>query len=230
MIWKIWDQVLSFVPHSVGVYGAPETGKTTLDLQLTTQGEVRPLGSKDRTEHVMSPITKRYMQPVSTLKRVKSDGVRRVFSSRDLGGNIEYHNLWMRDMWERKVSTVVVIVDNRHLLDPKNTDNQTALSYIVESLRTMQKPKGLGIRHLFRKKYHPKRLILLANKADLWLNTKDEFELWKRGAIIKHELFEPFRESLYRLQEMNIPVRVDACSASIGWNVDEAIFRGMMDL
>ena len=190
VIWKIWDQVLSFIPHAVGVYGAPETGKTTLDLQLTTQGEVRPLGEGDRTRHVMSPISTRYMQPVSTLKRVRSDGVRRVFSSRDLGGNTEYHNLWLHDMWQRRVSTIVIVVDHRHILDPMNTDNQIALSYIVESLRTMKKPKGLGIRHLFQKKYHPSRIIVLANKADLWLNTKEEFDLWERGVLRSAEPLE----------------------------------------
>ena len=76
----------------------------------------------------------------------------------------------------------------------------------------------------------PSRIVLLANKADLWLNDEESFDLWRRGAIIRHPIFDAFRETIYDIQEANIPLRVDAVSATIGWNVDEALFRGLMDL
>ena len=153
----MWEAIRSskqYVPHSVGVYGASMTGKTTLDRQLTTQGEVRPLGEDDRTHH-----------------RQKS----------------------------RDAYSILLL-------------------------------KGLGIRRFFfQRKYMPRRIIILMNKADLWLD-EEGFELWEKGFIVRHSVFDVFRQSLYELQEANIPVRVDACSASIGWNVDDAIFRGLMDL
>lgn len=231
VIWKIWDQLLSFVPHSVGVYGAPLTGKTTLDRQLTSQGPVRPLSEeKDRTKHMKKPLSNQYILPEATLKRVKSDGTKRMVRSRDIGGDEKYHNMWIRDMWQRKVATVVIVIDHRHLVESNNVDNQMAVEYIVECLRTMKKPKGLGLKRIFQRKYHPARVIILANKADLWLDTQEELELWQRGAIMKHEIFQPFHEALYQLQEMNIPTYVDAVSAQVGWNVDKALFRGIMDL
>jgi len=123
------------------------------------------------------------------------------------------------------------VIDHRHMIDPSNTDNQVALSYLVQSLRERKKPKGRGIwKTLFQRKYTPRRIILLANKADVWLNDEESFDLWRRGAIIRHPLFDSFRETIYEIQEANIPLRVDAVSAAIGWNVDEALFRGLMDL
>ena len=228
----MWEAIRSskqYVPHSVGVYGASMTGKTTLDRQLTTQGEVRPLGEEDRTHH-RKKRSGQYALPLPTHKRIRSQGLKKTIVSRDLGGHVEYHNSWLKDMWERKVKTIVVVLDHRHLEDQNNTDNQVALSYLVRSLRNQVRPKGLGIRRFFfQRKYMPRRIIILMNKADMWLD-EEGFELWEKGFIVRHSIFDVFRQSLYELQEANIPVRVDACSATIGWNVDDAIFRGLMDL
>jgi len=229
-MWEVLKNTKAYVNHSVGVYGASETGKTTLDRQLTTQGEVRPLGDKDRTHHTKKRSGK-YVMPEPTAKRIRSHGLRRTIVSRDLGGHKEYHGTWLRDRWPSKVRTIVVVIDHRHMIDPSNTDNQVALSYLVQSLRQGTKPKGRGIwKTLFQRKYSPRRILLLANKADAWLNDEESFDLWRRGAIIRHPIFDSFRETIYEIQEANIPLRVDAVSAAIGWNVDEALFRGLMDL
>jgi len=226
-MWEVVRSSKQFVPHSVGVYGASETGKTTLDKQLTTQGEVRPLGEDDRTHH---PLKRgNYILPPATAKRIRSQGLKKTVVSRDLGGHTEYHSSWLKDMWERKVKTIVVVLDNRHLLEVGNTDNQVALSYLVQSLRNQVRPKGLGLKRIFQRKYMPKRVIVLMNKADKWMD-ETAYELWEKGFIVRHEIFDVFRKTLYEFQEANIPVRVDACSATIGWNVDDAIFRGLMDL
>ena len=45
--WQLLVHGKNYVPRQVGVYGATETGKTTLDQQLTTKGEIRELGEDD---------------------------------------------------------------------------------------------------------------------------------------------------------------------------------------
>ena len=49
--WKVIDWAGKFVTHSVGIYGATEAGKTTLDQQLMTEGYVEPLDERHRTHH-----------------------------------------------------------------------------------------------------------------------------------------------------------------------------------
>ena len=47
--WKVVDWAGKFVTHNVGIYGATEAGKTTLDQQLMTEGYVEPLDERHRT-------------------------------------------------------------------------------------------------------------------------------------------------------------------------------------
>ena len=166
--------------------------------------------------------------PEATRKRVKSDGIKsRTVISRDVGGHSEYHGMWLRDMIERKVKTIVVVIDNRHLKDSRNTDNQLALGFLVEALSSKTIPKGLSIRARLRaKKYRPTRIMLLANKADDWMDD-EAFHLWERGFIARHEIFNVFRNHLYQLQSMQIPVHMDAISARYDWNVEPAVLKGL---
>lgn len=226
-IWQVLLRSRTFVPNQVGVYGASETGKTTLDRQLTTVGEIKELGEKDRTHHPKTGLfVEKYRLPKVTSKRIKSTGLEKTVISRDLGGHVEYHSSWLRDMIERNVGTVVVVVDHRHIIDPKNVDNQTALGYLVNALGRRTKPKGLSLRGRWRaRKYSPKRLILLANKADEWMNP-DYYVEWEQGFVARHPIFDVFREELYKLHEMHIPVRIDAISARYGWNVEDALIKG----
>lgn len=226
-MWEVLRQSRGYVPHSVGVYGASQTGKTTLDRQLTTQGEIRPYGEDDRTHHTLR--RGKYILPEATHKRIRSRGMKRTIVSRDIGGHVEYHSTWLRDLWLRKVKTIVVVMDHRHMEDPANTDNQVALSYLVTSLQNQTRPKGLGLRRIFQRRYMPQRIILLMNKADEWMN-QETYSQWEQGFILRHPIFDAFRQTLYEIQEMKIPLRADACSAAVGWNVDEAIFRGLADL
>lgn len=86
-IWQVLTHGSSYVPQQVGVYGASETGKTTLDKQLTTKGEIKALGDEHRTHHKKSWLGRERM-PTATRKRVKSDGIRnRTVISRDIGGH-----------------------------------------------------------------------------------------------------------------------------------------------
>jgi len=227
-IWQVLTKSKNYVPHQIGVYGATESGKTTLDKQFTTKGEVRELGESDRTHHEKTLfISGEKKLPRSTKKHIKSDGLERTIVSSDIGGHVEYHSMWLRDMIARKVSTVVIVVDHRHLLDSDNLANQTALGYLVRALSQKQIPKGLTLRQRLRaRKYHPKRVILLANKADEWLD-EEGYELWRRGFIARHKIFDVFRDDLYDFHEIHIPVYIDAISARYGWNVENAILQGL---
>jgi hypothetical protein len=225
-IWQVIKSIAGYVPHSVSVIGPSESGKTTLDLQLTTKGEIRNFGSKERTHHRKGWLG-RYKLPDASRKKVRSEGVQKTIVSRDLGGHVDYHHLWMRDMIERKVRNVVVIIDNRHLMDPRNLDNQTAMGFLVETLSKRYRIRGLSWRARLRsRKYAPERILLLANKADDWMSDADH-NMWEKGFIARHQIFDVFRNHLYDLQAMHIPVYTDAISAKYGWNVNEAIIKGL---
>jgi hypothetical protein len=225
--WQLLVHGRTYVPRQVGVYGATETGKTTLDQQLTTKGEIRALGELDRTHHQQKKLFRNITKlPPATTKRVKSNGLEKTVVSRDLGGHIEYHSMWLRDMIERKVGTVIVVVDHRHLKNSKDVTNQTALGYLVQSLAKKTIPRGLSLRARLRaRKYSPKRILLIANKADEWMDN-DAYDLWEKGFISRHSIFDVFREDLYKLHSLHIPVRMDAISAKYSWNVEEAIIKG----
>lgn len=225
--WQLLIHGRTYVPRQVGVYGATETGKTTLDQQLTTKGEIRELGEAERTHHFKKKLLRNIKKlPPPTTKRVKSQGLEKTVVSRDIGGHIEYHSMWLRDMIERKVGTVIVVVDHRHLLKASDISNQTALGYLVQSFAEHTIPRGLSLRARFRaKKYAPKRILLLANKADEWMDDNG-YDLWEKGFISRHPIFDVFREDLYKLHAMGIPVRMDAISARYSWNVEDAIVKG----
>ena len=146
MAHGIWQMLLhgkSYIPRQVGVYGANETGKTTLDQQLTTKGEIREMGENERTHHTKKKLFRNIPKmPAPTTKRVKSNGLEKTVVSRDIGGHIEYHSMWLRDMIERKVGTVVVVVDHRHLEKSNDISNQTALGYLVQSFAQNTIPRG----------------------------------------------------------------------------------------
>tara|TARA_B100001094_G_scaffold119980_1_gene115670 strand:- start:213 stop:560 length:348 start_codon:yes stop_codon:yes gene_type:complete len=113
-------------------------------------------------------------------------------------------------------------------MDTNNVDNQTALGYLLTALSDKNNiPKGLTWRGWWRaKKYYPKRVVVLANKADEWMTDADH-ATWEKGFIARHKIFDVFREDFYRLQAMNVPVYMDAMSAKYGWNVQDALVKGL---
>ena len=52
-IWRLSSTLASLVPVQISVIGATGTGKTTLDRQLTTRGEVRMFSDAERTHHML---------------------------------------------------------------------------------------------------------------------------------------------------------------------------------
>lgn len=228
--WRFFDAAGKYVSHNVGVYGFTETGKSTLDRQLMTEGKVRPLGEMDRTHHKKKWLTGHHKMPEKQIHRVRSEGLAKTIVSRDIGGHKEYFPMWLRDMYQRRIKTLIIMIDHRHLVNPDDTSNQLAFGYIVESLMSGKRPRGLGFIKRFKaRNWRPSRIIVLANKADVWLD-EDGYSQWERGLISEHPIFAPFKEHLYQLQELRIPTRVDAVSASTPWNVEDAIMKGMSDL
>ena len=221
------DKVKEYIRYDIGVYGASMTGKTTLDKQLTTPGLIRPLGENQRTHHKIKAFSSNHRMPNLSAKRLVSKGRKKTVVSRDIGGHEEYQYMWLKDMYERKIRAVVVVIDHRHLKDARNTDNQVALGFLVEALSNKTIPKGLSIRARLRaKKYRPIRIMLLANKADEWMDD-ESFHLWERGFIARHKIFNVFRNTLYQLQGMQIPVHIDAISARYDWNVESTVLKGL---
>jgi len=227
-IWRLLNKIMTFVPYDVSVIGASGSGKTTLDMQLTTRGEIRRLKDEDRTHHAKNWLGS-YKMPLTSRKKVSSDGnLAKTIVSRDLGGHIQYHSTWLRDMINRNSSSVILVIDDRHLKDPHNVDNQTALGYLVRGLTDKKNiPKGLTWRGWWRaKSYYPQRVVILANKADQWMTDADH-NTWEKGFISRHNIFDVFRPDLYKLQSLNIPVYMDAISARYGWNVQDGLYKGL---
>ena len=227
-IWRLMNKIMTFVPYDVSVIGASGTGKTTLDMQLTTRGEIRKLRDEDRTHHPTNWLGS-YKMPLTSRKKVTSDGnLAKTIVSRDIGGHIQYHSTWLRDMINRNSSSVILVIDDRHIKDPHNVDNQTALGYLVRGLSDKKNiPKGLTWKGWWRaKNYYPHRIIILANKADEWM-TDEDHNIWEKGFISRHNIFNVFRPDLYKLQAMNIPVYMDAISARYWCNVQEGLYKGL---
>ena len=120
-IWRLSQTLASLIPVNISVIGPTGSGKTTLDRQLTTRGEVRMFSEDERTHHTKTWLGN-YRMPEATKKRVKSEGLARTVVSRDLGGHEEYRTLWLADMINRDSKNVFVIIDHRHILDSNNVD------------------------------------------------------------------------------------------------------------
>ena len=75
--------------YNFGIYGAGEVGKTTLQRQLRTRGEVPEI--KKRTDGLQRP----------SRKVVKIDGNLKTVKSADVGGQAQYWNQWVQDMRKR---------------------------------------------------------------------------------------------------------------------------------
>jgi len=108
--------------YSFGIYGAGEVGKTTLQRQLQTRGEVPNI--RKRTDGLQRP----------TRKVVKIDGSLKTVKSADVGGQAQYWIQWVQDMRNRKVEYIIFLIDNRHNEEKFNMDNQLAWRFLVDTI------------------------------------------------------------------------------------------------
>ena len=100
-------------PRRVGIYGPTEVGKTTLDMYMTTPGEMEELGEKHRTTHFKKLIGSDYVLPMPTRKRIRYEGKKRVVHSSDIGGERKFWSLWVDDMVDRQVEGIIFMFDDR---------------------------------------------------------------------------------------------------------------------
>ena len=225
----VWGQALyhSWRPRKVGIYGAPQVGKTTLDRYMTTPGEMEAIADEDRTEHGrVFGLVGPYKMPKPTRKRIGWHGEKRVVFSSDVGGQERFWNLWIEDAVTRRVEAVVYMFDDRAFKGGDESLQQIAgFRFLVDRLiKRDYRYRSLRSR-LRGKRYHPKVVMLVANKADRFFD-ETASKLWHDGRIGEHKVFDPFRDDLIRLQKAGIPTKRSFMATRIGWNVEKT----MLDL
>jgi len=227
-LWGAWKK------HRIGVYGYWGTGKSTLNRQMATAGELEvedEAAAETSTYHAFSQSKKKYVLPPASRKRISLTtpslgSIRRTIVSADIGGHMEYFDLWLEDMVSRDVQVVIWLIDHRHLMDPADVTQQIAFSRFVDAIVNGNYPRFRS-RRLRRKakKYKPEVVGLIANKADLWMHDdwKDKFGTPRMG---EHPIFEPFRGDLIKIQrQLMVPTLKRACSALYNWNVELMIWN-----
>ena len=205
-------------PRRVGVYGASLVGKTTLDRYMTTPGEMEEIPLDARTSHTR--LLGRFLLPKATRKRVSWKGQKRVVYSSDVGGEERFWNLWIDDMVNRNVEAVVYMFDERAFSGGEEAIKQNGgFKFLVDCLVNRQY-RYRNLRARWRgKKYTPRLVMLVANKADRFFDENAAI-LWQQDRIGEHKIFDPFRDDLIRLQKAGIPTRRSFMATRIGWNVE----------
>ena len=176
------------------------------------------ISPEDRTRHFR--ILGKYVLPRPTRKRVSWKGEKRVVYSSDVGGQERFWNLWVDDMVNRQVECAVFIFDNR-----ASEGGEAAIQavggfkYLVDAIIHKQY-RYRNMKSWFKgKKYSPRAVILIANKADKWWDDQANI-LWQQQRLGEHKIFNPFREDLIRLQKAGIPTQRSMMATKIGWNVE----------
>jgi hypothetical protein len=205
-------------PRRVGIYGAGLVGKTTLDRYMTTPGEMEEIPLDARTKHTR--LLGRFLLPKPTRKRISWKGQKRVVYSSDVGGEERFWNLWIDDMVNRNVEAVVYMFDERAFSGGEEAIKQIGgFKFLVDCLVNRQY-RYRNLRARWRgKKYAPKLVMLVANKADRFFD-ENAAVLWQQDRIGEHKIFDPFRDDLIRLQKAGIPTRRSFMATRIGWNVE----------
>lgn len=221
----LWGQNLynSWKPRRVGIYGAGLVGKTTLDRYMTTPGEMEEIPEEDRTVHLK--LLGRYLLPKPTRKRVSWKGNKRVVYSADIGGQERFWNLWTDDMVARQVEAVVYMFDERAMRGGEEALQQIAgFKYLVDAIIYRQY-RYRNLKSWWKgKKYTPRVIMLVANKADRFFDETAAL-LWGQDRIGEHKVFDPFRDDLIRLQKAGVPTQKSFMATRIGWNVENTLIE-----
>ena len=148
-------------------------------------------------------------------------GERRVVHSADVGGEDRFWNLWIDDMVARQCEYVVFMFDDRAFAG-QGIDQIGGFRFLVDSLIQRQY-RYRNVKSWWKgKKYSPRLVLLVANKADRFFDKKAA-QLWQEGRIGEHKIFDPFRDDLIRLQKAGIPTQRNFMATRIGWNVEQAL-------
>lgn len=213
----------SWRPRRVGIYGGTMVGKTTLDRYMTTPGEMEEIPEDERTEHFK--LITRYLLPKPTRKRIAWEGEKRVVYSADVGGQERFWNLWIDDMVARQCEVVLYMYDDRAFKGGADGLEQVAgFKYLVDALIERRYRYRNMKSRLKGKKYAPRMLMLVANKADRFFD-KNAADLWQQGRIGEHKIFDPFRDDLIRLQKARLPTKRAFMATRVGWNVEATMIE-----
>lgn len=217
----LWGQQIynNWKSRRIGIYGASMVGKTTLDRYMTTPGEMEEIPIEERTDHFK--LLTRYILPKPTRKRLRYKGERRVVHSADVGGEDRFWNLWIDDMVARQCEYVVFMFDDR-AFKGDGLDQIGGFRFLVDSLIKRQYRYRNWKSWRKGKKYAPRLVLLVANKADRFFDNKAA-QLWQEGRIAEHKVFDPFRDDLIRLQKAGIPTQRNFMATRIGWNVEQSL-------
>ena len=105
-----------------GVYGASQAGKTTLQKQLMTRGEVPEIQKRTVGRHR------------ATRKFVKLDGDAHTIKTADIGGQTVYWEEWIKDMRSRHVKYIIFMLDDRHLNKHYDICLHLCWTFLVDSI------------------------------------------------------------------------------------------------
>jgi hypothetical protein len=191
---------------------------------MTTPGEMEAISDEDRTTHGrLLGVAGPYRMPNPTRKRISWNGDKRVVFSADVGGQERFWNLWIEDAVTRRVEAIVYMFDERAFKGGENGLQQVGgFRFLVDRLVTRDyRYRSLRAR-LKGKRYHPKLVMLVANKADRFFDDTAS-KLWHDGRIGEHKVFDPFRDDLIRLQKAGIPTKRSFMATRIGWNVEKTM-------
>ena len=203
---KIYQRI-----HAInfGIYGASQAGKTTLNHQLRTRGEVPDI--RHRTEGLQR----------ATRKYVKLDGDAHTVKTADLGGQTVYWQEWIKDMKERRVKYVIFMIDDRHMNKHYDIEQQLCWTFLVDTICEPYWHYN-GKKKKKREADYPIAVSIWANKYDLW---KDRYDY--DGPIEGHPIFAAFREGMQKLNDKGIPCHKYIVSAK---SDSEMVYRGVLTM
>ena len=148
---------------------------------------------EERTMHAKRLIQAGHVLPKATRKRIRWKGEKRVVHSAALRGN---------------GSQVIDVVGGLEFL----VDALIEKRWSYRRLKTRLKGK----------RYSPKQVWIIANKADEWWDEKANI-LWQSNRLREHKVFDVHRPAMRRLQKAGIPCRVSMMATNIGWNVEKTL-------
>ena len=213
-------------PYRFGVYGPSMTGKTTLDQYLTVPGDIDPIPLEFRTTHPYDSVLKQYRIPRAERKLLRWKKEKKAISNTDIGGQSQFRNLWIEDMFGRNVEVVIYMVDHRVLTSPQCLlDSVVGFEYLIDCMLKKKTNNSLSRKARRRsKKYTPKLFCLLINKMDLWFDQQAAI-LWDMNMKREHPIVAPFRNGLKRLRKAGVRAEVEAISAQHGLNVERILIN-----
>lgn len=212
-------------PFKIGVYGPSMTGKTTLDQYLTVPGDIEPIPLHFRTTHPI--VNGKPQMPRPHRKQIKWKRQRVPVSSADIAGQHQFKNLWIEDIFGRKVNIVFFMVDERILSNSQFAMEAVAsLKYIVDNITKKDVSSEISrtAKKNLKKGYKPDLFCFLINKMDVWWTPQAAY-LWERGLQREHPIVAPFRSELRRLRRAGIRAEVEAISAQHGVNVEKVMIK-----